>query len=842
MIADAMPRIAVRNPSENPHVSATDKRGSFYLGRPYDLNKKDFDSTRKEPWLYDANDLTTHAVCLGMTGSGKTGLCLALLEEAALNQIPAIAIDPKGDLGNLLLAFPNLKPEDFQPWIEEGEAQRAGCSVAELAERRAETWKNGLAHWDEDGTRIQKYVDAVDRAIYTPGSNAGIQLTVLRSFAPPPKELLEDSEARNDLLTASVSGLLAFVGIEADPVRSREHILLSQILERAWLDGKSLDIPAIIRNIQTPPFDKVGMVDVETFFPAKDRTAMAMQLNNLIASPGFAVWMEGEPLDIQRLFYTADNKPRLTIINIAHLNDAERMSFVTILLGELLAWVRTQPGTSNLRALFYMDEVYGYFPPSRNPPCKQPMLTLLKQARAFGLGVMLATQNPVDLDYKGLANMGTWFIGRLQTERDKARVMEGLEGASASANSSFDRARTEQLLAGLGSRVFLMKNVHDDEPTVFQSRWCMSYLCGPLSRSQIKTLMAPRKKTVDLRDTTPLTMDGTVRRDDDAAKPATKVAKSADRPLVPAEANEMFAVPKRPPAATERIEYRPALLGAVRLHYVEAKSDIDQWSNFSLVSTLDDSTIETPWKEADEIDEGRVTLEKQPLDTASFADLPGAAGRAKSYAGWQKDLVAECYSSRPLKLFRCDALETSSKPTEKEADFRTRIEAECKQQAEAEKKKITDSYAKKFTTLDGQIQRANQQLKKQKGQRWQKIINALMGIITAILGAIGGKKIASQRNITAAATAARRASTVASEQGDVKHAEETTESLQQRRADQEAEQQGKLNEIDAKYDVKQMKLSETTVAPRKTDIGVNKLALVWLPYKIGPGDESEPAY
>ncbi len=410
-------------------MAEVDKKGSFYLGRHYDLNKPKLERTTKENLLYDSNDLTTHAVCVGMTGSGKTGLCLALLEEAALNGVPAIAIDPKGDLGNLLLAFPELRPEDFRPWIEEGEAQRQGCTVDELAAQRAQTWSDGLAHWDEKKSRIQEYVDAADKPIYTPGSSAGLQLTVLRSFAPPSSELLADSESRHDLLAATVSGLLAFMGIEADPVRSREHILLSQIIEQAWLAGKSLDIPALIRGIQSPPFEKVGMVDLESFYPTKDRTSLAMQLNNLLASPGFSTWMEGEPLDIQRLLYTADKKPRLTIINIAHLNDTERMSFVTILLGELLAWVRAQPGSPNLRALFYMDEVFGYFPPSRNPPCKQPMLTLLKQARAFGLGIVLATQNPVDLDYKGLANAGTWFIGRLQTERDKARVMEGLEGA-----------------------------------------------------------------------------------------------------------------------------------------------------------------------------------------------------------------------------------------------------------------------------------------------------------------------------------------------------------------------------------------------------------------------------
>src|SRR3990172_8052895 len=173
------------------------------------------------------------------------------------------------------------------------------------------------------------------------------------------------------------------------------------------------------------PFGKIGVVDLESFYPAAERTKLSMRLNNLLASPTFASWLEGEPLDVAEMLYTPAGKPRLAIVSIAHLDDAQRMFLVTILLNEGLAWIRTQPGTSSLRAILYMDEVFGFFPPSANPPSKTPMLTLLKQARAYGLGVVLATQNPVDLDYKGLGNAGTWFLGRLQTERDKLRVLYG---------------------------------------------------------------------------------------------------------------------------------------------------------------------------------------------------------------------------------------------------------------------------------------------------------------------------------------------------------------------------------------------------------------------------------
>ncbi|WP_146574573.1 ATP-binding protein [Botrimarina hoheduenensis] len=465
-----------------------DSRNDFYLGREHDLASG---QTAGEPLLYKSSQLTTHAVCVGMTGSGKTGLCLSLLEEAALDGVPAICIDPKGDLGNLLLGFPELKPTDFRPWVDESVAQRKGVSPDELAAQTAEMWKNGLASWGQEPERIARYNDSVERLIFTPGASHGLPMTVLKNFNAPPAALREDHDAFRQRVSSAVSGLLALLGIDADPVRSREHIFLSTVLTKAWEQGQDLGIAEMIREIQEPPFEEVGVMQLETFYPKKERTKLAMDLNNLLASPSFAGWMTGQPLDVQQLFYREDGKPRHSIISIAHLDDAQRMFFVTILLNEVLAWMRTQPGTGNLRALLYMDEVFGYFPPTKNPPSKEPMLTLLKQARAFGLGCVLATQNPVDLDYKGLSNAGTWFLGRLQTERDKLRVMEGLEGASAQAGSSFDKQQMERTLAGVGSRVFLMNNVHEDLPRVFHTRWAMSYLAGPLSRGQIKGLMDP---------------------------------------------------------------------------------------------------------------------------------------------------------------------------------------------------------------------------------------------------------------------------------------------------------------------------------------------------------------
>jgi len=410
-----------------------EKLGVFYLGRPYDLASKQ----AKQSWLlYDSKDLVTHAVCVGMTGSGKTGLCIGLLEEAAIDGVPALIIDPKGDLANLMLNFPQLRGEDFAPWVNQDDARKKGLTPADYATQQAEMWKKGLGDWGQSGQRVQKLRDAADVVVYTPGSNAGIPVSILKSFAAPSEAILDDAEMLRERIGTTVTSLLGLIGVEADPIKSREHILLSTILDQTWKAGKDLDLASLIQQIQTPSVTKIGVLDLDSFYPSKERFTLAMQLNNLLAAPGFSAWLEGEALDVGQMLYSPDGKPRLAIFSIAHLNDAERMFFVTLLLSQTLGWVRAQSGTTSLRAILYMDEIFGYFPPVANPPSKQPLLTLLKQARAFGLGVVLATQNPVDLDYKGLANTGTWFIGRLQTERDKARVLEGLEGAAASSGRS----------------------------------------------------------------------------------------------------------------------------------------------------------------------------------------------------------------------------------------------------------------------------------------------------------------------------------------------------------------------------------------------------------------------
>ena len=473
-----------------PSPSDYEKLGAFYLGRPYDTKAR---APQPGLVLYDSKDLVTHAVCVGMTGSGKTGLCIDLIEEAALDGVPTIAIDPKGDLTNLMLTFPGLRPEDFRPWINEEDAAKKGLSPDAYAAQQAELWKSGLASWGQDGERIKRLRDAAEFAVYTPGSNAGIPISILASFAAPPQALRDDPELLRERVGTTVTSLLALIGVDADPVKSREHVLIATLLTNAWTAGQDLDIAGLVGQVQKPPVARIGVMDLESFYPEKERQKLALALNGLLAAPGFGAWLDGVPMDPAALLRTPEGKPRVSIIAIAHLSDAERMFFVSLLLNQIVGWMRAQSGTTSLRAIVYMDEIFGFFPPVATPPSKQPLLTLIKQARAFGVGIVLATQNPVDLDYKALANAGTWLIGRLQTERDKARVLEGLEGVAAVANARFDKAQIDTMLSGLGNRVFLMNDVHEDGPRVLESRWAMSYLRGPLTREQIKILMEGKR-------------------------------------------------------------------------------------------------------------------------------------------------------------------------------------------------------------------------------------------------------------------------------------------------------------------------------------------------------------
>ena len=818
-----------------------ERLGVFYLGRPYDLSNKH----ANPGWtLYDSKDLVTHAVCVGMTGSGKTGLCLSLLEEAAIDNIPAIIIDPKGDLANLLLTFPALKGEDFLPWINEDDARKKGQSPGEYATAQAEVWKKGLAAWGQDGARIQRLKEAADAVIYTPGSNAGLPVSILRSFAAPGDDIRKDAELLRERISTTVTGLLGLIGVEADPIQSREHILLSTILRQAWTEAKDLDLAAVIHGIQSPPVAKIGVMDVEAFFPSKERFAFAMKLNNLLAAPGFEAWLDGAPLDIQQLLYTATGKPRLAIFSIAHLGDAERMFFVTLLLGQIVGWMRGQSGTTSLRALLYMDEIFGYFPPVANPPSKLPLLTLLKQARAFGLGVVLATQNPVDLDYKGLANTGTWFIGRLQTERDKARVLEGLEGASSGAGKKFDKGLMEQTLAGLGSRIFLMNNVHEDEPVVFETRWCLSYLRGPLTRSQIKTLMDPVKSQ---RSTVKGTSVGTgqtpgVESQSGLTNDRVPVTAPSARPMLPPEVPQYFLPLRGMTPKGSDLMYVPMLLGSSQVRFADAKSGIDTTQEVTVLVPMADSAVVIDWDIAAPTQLTVTDLEQKPEGEAGFLQLPPAAGRAKSYETWNKDFAGWLYRTQKLVLFRSPATGHVSKVGESERDFRVRLQQAGREERDKGAGSLRQKYATKVAALQEKVRRAEQQKEKQQAEARSSRVQAAISVGASILGAFLGRKAISATNIGRATTAIRGAGRVLKESQDVNFAQENVASLQQQLADLEAQFKMESEALAAASDPLQENLESVTVKPIKANIAVKLIALTWTPHWRAPDGSMTPAW
>jgi hypothetical protein len=802
-----------------------EKLGVFYLGREYDAKQS---ALKDDLVLYDSKDLTTHAVCVGMTGSGKTGLCLALLEEAAIDGVPAICIDPKGDIANLLLTFPNLAPEDFAPWVDPAEARRKGVTVEAYAAQTADMWKKGLAEWNEPPARIMKFRDSTDIAIYTPGAETGLPLSVLRSFAPPTPELLADSTALRDRVSAVVSGLLNLLGRDADPVQSREHILLANILERAWREGTGLDMAALIAAVQKPPLDKVGAFDLETFFPAKDRMQLAMAINNLLASPGFAAWMSGEPLDAQRLLFTPEGKPRISIISIAHLPDPERMFIVTLVLNELIAWMRVQSGTASLRAIFYMDEIFGYFPPSANPPSKTPMLTLLKQGRAFGLGCVLATQNPVDLDYKGLGNAGTWLVGRLQTDRDKLRVLDGLESALAGAGN-FDRTALDRMMSALTQRVFLMRNVHEDAAILMKSRWALSYLRGPLTGAEIARVMAVRKSAAG-------SSSAGVAAPTSAA-PATAAA--SGRPALVGDVSEYFLPASSGSGATN---YRPEVMGLAKLHFVDSKLALDQWQTTAYLAPLSDDGKDALWAEARTSADLKARLSTSPEAGASFGALPGPAMRAASYSGWSKTLASHLYESARAEVLVCDALKQVAAPGESEGDFRARLALKVREQRDAQTADLRQRYSARLVTLQDQIRRAGERVEREKSQLTQQKMQTAISVGATILGAFLGRKAVSVSNIGRATTAVRSASRLGRESGDVDRAGDSVEILNQRLVDLQAQLDAEIAALGAQLDPATIPIRSVQITPRKSDIAVGEVALVWTPWRAGADGFPAPAY
>ncbi len=791
-----------------------EKLGLFYLGREYDVaGGKRLDA----PVLYDSRDLVTHAVCVGMTGSGKTGLCLSLIEEAAIDGVPVIAIDPKGDLGNLLLTFPSLAAADFRPWIDEDEARRAGQTPDAFAAQQAAMWQKGLADWGEDGARIERLRKAADFAIYTPGSRAGLPVSLLQSFAAPPPAVRDDAELLGERASSTATSLLSLAGVDAPP-RSREHTLVSSLLSTAWTNGNDLDLAALIQQVQSPPFQKVGVVDLEAFFPQRERFDLSMRFNAVLAAPGFEQWFEGEPIDPAKLLYTADGRPRVAVMSIAHLGDAERMFFVSLLLNQVLGWMRGQTGTTSLRAVIYMDEIAGYFPPVANPPSKGPLLTLLKQGRAFGLGVVLATQNPVDLDYKGLSNIGTWFLGRLQTERDKARVLDGLEGAAA---GSFDRGEVDRLLSALQKRVFLLHNVHEEKLVTFQTRWTLSYLRGPLSRDQIRSLMGGRAKPSEA-----------ARVADAPAGPSRpKMAApdgASDRLPVLPPGIEQFFIPRAASAAGKPVLYTPVVLAAVRLAFSDPKLNVDSVRDVVYAASIGDGPVALDWAGARRLDVEVASLVRAPEKDASFESLPSAAAQAKNYAAWEKALKQWLAQNERVQLMRHRETGLTSRADETEGDFKVRVQDASRSARDAAMDAVRQKYAARQAALAERLRRSQAAEARESEQSTQQKLQTAVSIGATLVGALFGRKTFSASTLGRATTAARGMSRTMKESADVQRASESVEAVRSQVADLEEQVRRETQAIAAEFD-KPPAFEQITLVPKRGQINVQLMALGWDP-------------
>ena len=793
-----------------------EKLGSFYLGKRHDAAA---DTLTDELVLYDSKDLTTHAVIIGMTGSGKTGLGIGLLEEAALDHIPVIAIDPKGDMGNLLLTFPKLAAGDFRPWVNPRSAADHGQTVDEYAAAQAALWKKGLGEWGQTGERIAQLRSATDMAIYTPGSNSGLPISVLKSFAAPEPALMNDVDLYRERVQATATGILTLLGIDADPVASREHILVSRLLDHAWQDGRELDIAGMIAAIQNPPFTTIGVMSLDAFFPEKDRFALAMRLNNLLAAPGFEAWMQGEPLSAKNLLYTAEGKPRISVLSIAHLDDPSRMFFVSMLLNEIIAWMRAQPGTSSLRAILYMDEIFGFMPPVANPPTKSLFLTLLKQARAYGLGLVLATQNPVDLDYKGLSNTGTWFIGRLQTERDKARVMEGLEGAS---QGNFDKQQMERTLAGLGKRRFLLHNVHEDEPVVFGTRWVMSYLAGPLTRDHIRTLMSDARAVPDAATT-------------GAAKP--KRNRSSDAPALPPSIDQYFV-----PGGADDVTYFPRLVAGADLVFSNARYQVESERSILYTVEIEDGPVAVDWGSAEPLSMAIDALGDSGVPGASFSELPGPAASAKQYAAWQREFKRWVRQNEAVTLYRNKRFRLTSAPGETEGEFRVRLQDLASEQRDQEIAKLRKRYASKATTLENRLLRAEQAIAREQEQVSKKTLDTAVSIGTAILGAVLGRKRLSTTSASRVGTAIKTAGSARKEAADVARAKQTADKVRAELEALNAELEKEVAALDTAFDAQAEELEEIVVRAKATDVHIPMVALAWMPYAPDSKGRLRPAW
>jgi len=779
-------------------VETYEKLGLFYLGKDVDRSTQEASEALT---LLKNKNFTTHATIIGMTGSGKTGLGIGIIEEAVIDNIPSIIIDPKGDMGNLLLADPEFSPRSFEPWIAD-EAKNKEQDVAEYAAKTAAMWKSGIESHHQDSARVAKFA-AMKKTIYTPGSSAGVSINVLSSLDTPPSEVLDDSDAFSSYINSTVSSLLSLIGVEADPVESKEYILLAQIITNAWVAGDDLNLEDLIGRIIAPPFKKIGVLPLDLFYTQADRFKFATKFNSIIASPTFKAWLEGENLDIQKLLYDEDGKAKVAIFSISHLSDEERMFFVTLLLNKFVAWMRRQSGTSALKTLLYMDEIYGFFPPTKNPPSKEPMLLLLKQARAYGVGVILSTQNPVDLDYKGLSNMGTWFIGRLQTTQDVDRVIDGLGGQ---VGSSYDKTEIRSLLSNMKKRTFFLKSAHLDDIRLFSTRWVMSYLKGPLRREEISDLMADQK----------------------AQKVQAIMKAEAEAPvqkIVKAEGFETFndlheSIPQFfMPNLSPSKQYVATVMADCTINFFNQSRGIDEAEQHCLSLELDASDRNADWDMASNDKEATDGFDRLPTrepEDAQYAETPKFLNRDKALKATTKSLSDWLYHENELVLYRCKNPKLESYPYESQGDFKIRVSDALNDKKERAIEKLQERYGKKEKVLIGRLMRLQLSVEKEQADS----TSSYMNVGVTLLGALFGKSRAS---------VGRAGARVLKERGDIGRAKERVQKVEDDIRELEDELEDKVSDLADEFDIENVYIDDFQIKPRRSDIQVNDIAVVWKP-------------